>query len=212
MIQAYIPLFLWFSGRIFLTLHFIKWPNFIIWLPLFVEILGNMCIAIICDCDVKNFEINLFIKAFLYYITIFKEFAVNKRNIFGSWVSDFKIILNIVLVLSAKKGLTVFEKILFSVKDISIKIFFSIWVMFHEHSWIIGLQGKGEGIPLTPHYHFHLLHIHLNISWAITLDSSPLHIAARLEPGTFGFQAKVTNHWATCPSIKIIINVLIFLS
>ena len=54
-----------------------------------------MCIAIICDCDVKNFEINLFIKAFLYYITIFKEFAVNKRNIFGSWVSDFKIILNI---------------------------------------------------------------------------------------------------------------------
>ena len=48
------------------------------------EILGNMCIAIICDCDVKNFEINLFIKAFLYYITIFKEFAVNKRNIFGS--------------------------------------------------------------------------------------------------------------------------------
>ena len=39
-------------------------------------------------------------------------------------MSDFKIILNIVLVLSAKKGLTVFEKILFSVKDISIKIFF----------------------------------------------------------------------------------------
>ena len=29
--------------------------------------------------------------------------------------------------------------------------FFSIWVFFHEHSRITGLQGKGEGISLTPH-------------------------------------------------------------
>ena len=33
--------------------------------------------------------------------------------------------------------------------------FFSIWVLFHEHSQITGLQGKGEGISLTPHHHFH---------------------------------------------------------
>ena len=38
--------------------------------------------------------------------------------------------------------------------------FLSIWVFFHEHSWITGLQGKGEGILLTPHYHFHSLHRH----------------------------------------------------
>ena len=38
----------------------------------------------------------------------------------------------------------------------AISIFFSIWVLFHEHSRITGLQGKGEGIQLTPHYHFHL--------------------------------------------------------
>ena len=31
-------------------------------------------------------------------------------------------------------------------------IFFSIWVFFHEHSRITGLQGKGEGISLTPHH------------------------------------------------------------
>ena len=52
-------------------------------------------------------------------------------------------------------------------------IFFSIWVLFHEHSRITGLQGKGEGIPLTPHYHFHPLHRHLDISraiWQITYD------------------------------------------
>ena len=56
--------------------------------------------------------------------------------------------------------------------------FFSIWVFFHEHSRITGLQGKGEGISLTPHYHFHPLHGHLDISWAITAESSLLHIAS----------------------------------
>ena len=54
--------------------------------------------------------------------------------------------------------------------------FFSIWVLFHEDSRITGLQGKREGIPLTPHYHFYPLHRHLNISRAITAESSPLHI------------------------------------
>ena len=57
-------------------------------------------------------------------------------------------------------------------------IFFTIWVLFHEHSRITGLQGKGEGIPLTPHYHFHPLHRHLDISRAITAESSPLHITS----------------------------------
>ena len=45
-------------------------------------------------------------------------------------------------------------------------LFFSIWVFFHNHSQIIGLQGKGEDI--SPHYHFHPLHIHLDISRVIT--------------------------------------------
>ena len=56
--------------------------------------------------------------------------------------------------------------------------FFSIWVFFYEHSRITGLQGKGEGISLTPHYHFHPFHRHLHISRAITAESSPLHIAS----------------------------------
>ena len=33
--------------------------------------------------------------------------------------------------------------------------FFSIWVLFHKHSRFTGQQGKGEGIYLTPLYHFH---------------------------------------------------------
>ena len=42
-------------------LYFINWPNFIVWLPFIIEILDNMCIAIVCepDCDVMNFEVNL---------------------------------------------------------------------------------------------------------------------------------------------------------
>ena len=36
-----------FSTKMFL-LYSINWPNFIAWLPLLLEILGNMCIAIVC--------------------------------------------------------------------------------------------------------------------------------------------------------------------
>ena len=43
---------------------------------------------------------------------------------------------------------------------IYIYIFFFIWIFFHNHSQITGLTGlqeKGEGIYLTPHYHFHIV-------------------------------------------------------
>ena len=56
--------------------------------------------------------------------------------------------------------------------------FISILVFFNEHSRITGLQGKGERKSLNPHYHFHPLHRHLDISRAITAGSSPLHIAS----------------------------------
>ena len=58
------------------------------------------------------------------------------------------------------------------------QVFFSIWVFFHEHWRIIGLQGKREGISLTPHYHFYPLHRHLGVSRAIAAESSLLHIAS----------------------------------
>ena len=37
-----------FSTKMFLMLCSINWPNFIVWLPLLLEILGNTCIAIVC--------------------------------------------------------------------------------------------------------------------------------------------------------------------
>ena len=50
-----------FWRKLFLTLHFVNWPNFIAsWLPWLLEILGNMCIVIRCwpVCDVINVEVN----------------------------------------------------------------------------------------------------------------------------------------------------------
>ena len=37
-----------FSTKVFLMLYSINSPNFIAWLPLLLEILDNMCIAIVC--------------------------------------------------------------------------------------------------------------------------------------------------------------------
>ena len=54
-------------------------------------------------------------------------------------------------------------------------IFFSIWVFFHDHSRITVLQEEEKATFLTPHYHFHPLQRHLDISRAITAGSSSLH-------------------------------------
>ena len=50
-----------FSRKKFLKLYSINCLNFIVWLRLLLEILGNKYIAIVCfpSCDVINFEINL---------------------------------------------------------------------------------------------------------------------------------------------------------
>ena len=50
-----------FSTKMFLMLYSINCQYFIAWLPLLLEILSNICIAIVCypGCDVMDFEINL---------------------------------------------------------------------------------------------------------------------------------------------------------
>ena len=59
------------TTKIFLALHSINRPNFIVWLPLLLEILGNMYITMNCCPDyVLNFEISLiFLIKFFSYIT-----------------------------------------------------------------------------------------------------------------------------------------------
>ena len=68
-----------------------------------------------------------------------------------------------------------------------------MWVFFHKHSQMTGLKGKWEGILLTPHYHFHPLHRHLDISRAITTESSLLRIASSRT------QTQVANHYVALP-------------
>ena len=59
-----------FSRKMFLMFYCINWSNLIVLLPLLLEILSNMCIAIVCfpGCQVINIEINLVIwsKPFFY--------------------------------------------------------------------------------------------------------------------------------------------------
>ena len=61
-----------FARKIVLILYSINWRNFIVWLPLLLDILDNMCIAIVCSpgCDVINIEIHLiFLIKLLFYVT-----------------------------------------------------------------------------------------------------------------------------------------------
>ena len=55
--------------------------------------------------------------------------------------------------------------------------FFPISIFFQAHSRFTGHQGKWEAIYLTPLYHFHPLHRHLDISRTITAERSALYIA-----------------------------------
>ena len=50
-------------------LYSVNWSNFIVWLPLLLEILRKMWIEIACfkGCDVKYFKINMTNQAFFIY-------------------------------------------------------------------------------------------------------------------------------------------------
>ena len=50
-----------FKGKLFLLLYPINRPSLIVRLSLLYEILGNMCIAIVCEpgCYVMDFEVKL---------------------------------------------------------------------------------------------------------------------------------------------------------
>ena len=87
-----------FWRKIFVLLHYISWPNFIIWLPLLCEILGNMCIAIVCKpgCDVMNFEVSLIFlnqtlifQKILFYLLQWKSFKMMKSVLYFIWKALF---------------------------------------------------------------------------------------------------------------------------
>ena len=59
-----------FWRKIFILLRSVNRPNFIVWLSLLCEILGNMCIGIVCKpgCDVMDFEVSLIFQIKLFFL------------------------------------------------------------------------------------------------------------------------------------------------
>ena len=82
------PLFVYdFLRKMFFVLCSINWSNFIAWLPLLLEILINMCIAIVCQpgCNVVNLETLLIflIKPFFYMTKMSRQiikYLENEKN------------------------------------------------------------------------------------------------------------------------------------
>ena len=73
---VFLPHFLHdFWRKVFLTLYSINWLNYIVWLYLIIEILGNICIVIGCypACDVINFRIN--------FSFLIKSFSFMTKNV-----------------------------------------------------------------------------------------------------------------------------------
>ena len=74
---------------------------------------------------------------------------------------------------------------LFVIPNFSIVVIF--YLGFHSRTFT-EQQRNGRAIFLTPLYHFHPLYKHLNISRAITAETSPLHIASnRTQTGNLWF-------------------------
>ena len=87
-----------FSKKYFLIS--INWPNFIFWLSLLLEILGNMCIAIVrfLTCDVIYFELNhIFLILSFSYMTkksrqTFKQASWERKKQSSSFLKGFQLL------------------------------------------------------------------------------------------------------------------------
>ena len=70
------------SRKIFLMLYSINSPDFIVWLSLPLEILGNMCIGIVCfpGCNIINFKvISVFLIKSFFLIKLIKPKSQDKH-------------------------------------------------------------------------------------------------------------------------------------
>ena len=72
------------------------------------------------------------------------------------------------------------------------KLFF-LTFLFHYHSRMTVMQGKRDGISLTPHRHFHPLHRYLYIRRVIVAGSSPVRIGKSWEPLISGRKSLTTK-------------------
>ena len=132
----------------------------------------------------------------------FQQFIFCRFRVLHKWVGEL-ICLVLCCFFNIQFGLT-FSWFLFLLIQtgfwISFKrfwfqlFFFSVWVFFHKHSRITGLQEKGEEISLTPHYHFHFTGTQALAGRLLQGAHLCAQLAAGLEPRTFDFPAQVANH------------------
>ena len=72
-----------FSTKMFLMLYSINRPNFMAWLLLLLEILGNMCIAVACyrGCEVWISKLTLlFLSSHFFYMRKKSRQKLNKQE------------------------------------------------------------------------------------------------------------------------------------
>ena len=84
------------SRKMFFVLYSINWPNFLARLSLLLEILVNMCVAIVClpGWDVNNFEVDLTFptKSFFYMAKTSRQkfkYLENEKSFKGERKSFF---------------------------------------------------------------------------------------------------------------------------
>ena len=86
-----------FSRKMCLMLYSFNWPNFIVWMPLLLEILVNMCTAIVClpGCGVIKFEINLiFLIEPFFYMTKMSRLKIKYLESEKSFQGEIKSIFH----------------------------------------------------------------------------------------------------------------------
>ena len=145
-----------FSRKMILMLHSINWPNLIVWLPLLLQILGNMCITIVCypGCDIIKFEINriFLIKSFCYmtkksrqklkYLENKKSFWSEIKSIFhhfqGLWVAKNCFRPESVPLNNYEKRFLFHLKTSFHSRDIQIFVFPTSPKIFPVSHWLRG--------------------------------------------------------------------------
>ena len=92
-----------FSRKMFLMLNSINWPNFIVWLPLVLEILRNMHIICLVNCDIMSFEINLLSANFTKWSNTLKQFVGNLPfSGIGVWRVNFIFLIMLFFYMTKK--------------------------------------------------------------------------------------------------------------
>ena len=133
----------------FLMLCSINWPNFIVWLSLLLQILGNMCIAIVCFPSCNRFS-------------TWPKSQDKNLNILRTKKRDFKVKLKAFFIIF--KGLSVAKNSIRPESALLTKLFMKCYAMTEirfllliyfaiNFSWLTSFEYWTKHLPLIPSKH-----------------------------------------------------------